>query len=48
MSTSVGELDRLTQQLGPGLYTLTVVAVNGAGQRSKPGSLTFTIVGSRR
>jgi hypothetical protein len=33
-----------TRRLTRGLYTLAIVAVNAAGQRSGPRSLIFTIV----
>jgi hypothetical protein len=39
-----GRISR-TRQLRPGVYTLTIVAINPAGQRSKPDALRFAIVG---
>jgi hypothetical protein len=40
-----GRLSR-NRQLRPGVYTLTIIAVNPTGQRSKPQALRFAIVES--
>jgi hypothetical protein len=41
-----GRISR-TRYLKPGIYTLTIVAINPAGQRSKPHTLSFAIVEPR-
>jgi hypothetical protein len=33
-----------SKRLKPGRYTLVITAMNAAGQRSKPQTLSFTIV----
>lgn len=42
-----GRLSR-TKRLGPGRYTLTIIASDAAGRRSAPRRLDFTVVGRRR
>jgi hypothetical protein len=38
-----GRISR-TKRLTPGRYTAVITAINGAGQRSAPRTLTFTIL----
>ena len=38
-----GRISR-ARTLKPGVYTLAVMAINAAGQRSNPHELTFTVV----